>query len=172
MKQMNYKNRRVVVTGMGAITCLSSSVDTLWNNLINGESGIDFLKSVETENYSCKIGGEIKNFSPEDYVGKKESKRLARFSQLAVAACKNALEDSQVDIDKEDSYRIGVLIGCGSWGLPETEKQSRILFQRGGNPISPLYVPMMLPNMAAANISRIFQLKGYSNTCITAWSKN
>ena len=168
MKQMNYKNRRVVITGMGAITCLSSSVDTLWDNLINGESGIDFLKSVETENYSCKIGGEIKNFSPEDYVGKKESKRLARFSQLAIAASKNALEDSQVDIDKEDSYRIGVLIGCGSGGLPETEKQSRILFQRGGNPISPLYVPMMLPNMAAANISRIFQLKGYSNTCITA----
>ena len=168
MKQMNYKNKRVVVTGMGAITCLSSSVSTLWNNLINGESGIDFLKSVETENYSCKIGGEIKNFSPEDYIDKKESRRLARFSQLAVAATKNALEDSQIDITKEDQYKIGVLIGCGSGGLPETEKQSKILFQRGGNPISPLYVPMMLPNMAAANISRIFQLKGYSNTCITA----
>ena len=106
MKQMNYKNKRVVVTGMGAITCLSSSVSTLWNNLINGESGIDFLKSVETENYSCKIGGEIKNFSPEDYIDKKESRRLARFSQLAVAATKNALEDSQIDITKEDQYKI------------------------------------------------------------------
>jgi len=163
----NIKNR-VVVTGMGIISCAGKTINEFWESLVKGESGIDYLKQVDTEGYSCKIGGEVNDFDPLNYMDKKEVKRLARYSQFAVAASLEAIADSEIDFNKEDREDIGVLLGSGSGGLPETEKENFQMFKNNRNTISPLYVPKMLPNMASSNISRLFQLEGYSNTVSTA----
>ena len=163
----NIKNR-VVVTGMGIISCVGKTVNDFWSSLIKGESGIDYLKQVNTEGYSCKIGGEVDNFDPLDYMDKKEIKRLARYSQFAIAASMEAVSSSEIDFNKEESEDIGVLLGSGSGGLPETEKENFQMFKNNKNTVSPLYVPKMLPNMATSNISRLFKLEGYSNTVSTA----
>ncbi len=163
----NIKNR-VVVTGMGIISCAGKTVNDFWTSLVKGKSGIDYLKQVNTEGYSCKIGGEIDNFDPLNYMDKKEIKRLARYSQFAIAASMEAVASSEIDFNKEESEDIGVLLGSGSGGLPETEKENFQMFKNNKNTISPLYVPKMLPNMATSNISRLFKLEGYSNTVATA----
>ena len=126
------------------------------------------LKQVNTEGYSCKIGGEVDNFDPLNYMDKKEIKRLARYSQFAIAASMEAVASSEIDFNKEENDDIGVLLGSGSGGLPETEKENFQMFKNNKNTISPLYVPKMLPNMATSNISRLFKLEGYSNTVATA----
>ena len=163
----NIKNR-VVVTGMGIISCAGKTVNDFWTSLVKGKSGIDYLKQVNTEGYSCKIGGEVDNFDPLNYMDKKEIKRLARYSQFAIAASMEAVASSEIDFNKEESEDIGVLLGSGSGGLPETEKENFQMFKNNKNTISPLYVPKMLPNMATSNISRLFKLEGYSNTVATA----
>ena len=163
----NIKNR-VVVTGMGIISCAGKTVNDFWASLIKGKSGIDYLKQVNTEGYSCKIGGEVDDFNPLNYMDKKEIKRLARYSQFAIAASMEAVASSEIDFNKEESEDIGVLLGSGSGGLPETEKENFQMFKNNKNTISPLYVPKMLPNMATSNISRLFKLEGYSNTVATA----
>ena len=163
----NIKNR-VVVTGMGIISCAGKTVNDFWTSLVKGKSGIDYLKQVNTEGYSCKIGGEVDNFDPLNYMDKKEIKRLARYSQFAIAASMEAAASSEIDFNKEESEDIGVLLGSGSGGLPETEKENFQMFKNNKNTISPLYVPKMLPNMATSNISRLFKLEGYSNTVATA----
>ena len=166
---MNKKiENKVVVTGMGVISCAGKTVNDFWNSLIKGNSGIDYLKQVNTEGYSCKIGGEIDNFDPLNYMDKKEVKRLARYSQFAIAASTEAITDSEIDFNKENREDIGVMLGSGSGGLPETEKENLQMFKNNRNTISPLYVPKMLPNMGSSNISRLFQLEGYSNTVATA----
>ena len=163
----NIKNR-VVVTGMGIISCAGKTVNDFWASLVKGKSGIDYLKQVNTEGYSCKIGGEVDNFDPLNYMDKKEIKRLARYSQFAIAASMEAVASSEIDFNKEENDDIGVLLGSGSGGLPETEKENFQMFKNNKNTISPLYVPKMLPNMATSNISRLFKLEGYSNTVATA----
>ena len=165
-----YKNikNRVVVTGMGIISCAGKTVNDFWASLVKGKSGIDYLKQVNTEGYSCKIGGEVDNFDPLNYMDKKEIKRLARYSQFAIAASMEAVASSEIDFNKEENDDIGVLLGSGSGGLPETEKENFQMFKNNKNTISPLYVPKMLPNMATSNISRLFKLEGYSNTVATA----
>ena len=163
----NIENK-VVVTGMGIISCTGKTVNDFWDSLIQGKSGIDYLKQVNTEGYTCKIGGEIDNFDPLNYMDKKEVKRLARYSQFAIAAALEALTNSEIDLGKEDSGEVGVLLGSGSGGLPETEKENLQMFKNNRNTVSPLYVPKMLPNMASSNISRLLNLTGYSNTVATA----
>ena len=163
----NIKNR-VVVTGMGIISCAGKTINDFWASLVKGKSGIDYLKQVNTEGYSCKIGGEVDNFDPLNYMDKKEIKRLARYSQFAIAASMEAVASSEIDFNKEENDDIGVLLGSGSGGLPETEKENFQMFKNNKNTISPLYVPKMLPNMATSNISRLFKLEGYSNTVATA----
>ena len=167
MNLKNY-NERVVVTGMGVISCVGQTVNKFWNNLIEGNSGIGNLSQVNTDGYSCKIGGEINNFEPNDYMDKKEAKRMARFSQFAVAASLEAISSADLDFNKIDLDQIGVFLGTGSGGLPETEKEDLMMFQKNKNTISPLYVPKMLPNMASSNVSRLFNLQGYLNTVTTA----
>jgi len=162
-----YENR-VVITGMGAITCLGNSVDEFWTGLKNGQSGIREISLVSPTGFSCKVSGEIRDFDTSDFMDRKEARRMARFSQFAVAAAHEAINDSQLDFEQEDLDRIGVLIGSGSGGLPETDQQAEIRVKRGTGRMSPYYIPMMLVNMAAANISRTFGLTGYTNTCITA----
>jgi len=163
----NYETR-VVVTGMGTITCLGNSVEKFWTGLKNGQSGIQKISLVSPDGFPCKVSGEIRDFDTNDYMDRKEARRMARFSQFAVAAAHQAMEDSELELEKEDLDRIGVLIGSGSGGLPETDQQAEIRVKRGVNRMSPYYIPMMLVNMASANISHTFRLTGYTNTCVTA----
>jgi len=164
----NNNVNRVVITGMGAITCLGNSVDKFWTGLKNGKSGIKEISLVSPDGFPCKVSGEVHDFDTAIYMDRKESRRMARFSQFAVAAAHQAVEDSGLDLENEDLDRVGVLIGSGSGGLPETDRQAEIRVTRGVNRMSPYYIPMMLVNMAAANISHTFNLTGYTNTCVTA----
>ena len=160
-------SKKIVVTGMGSLTCLGDSVNEFWENLKNGVSGIRRISQVDPESFPCKVSGEVQNFVPSEWMDTKESKRMGRFSQLAVGAAKEAVEQSNF-IGKVKSDRIGVLIGTGSGGLPETEKQASVKENRGVMRMSPFYIPSMLANMASANISRIYGATGYNSTCITA----
>ena len=160
-------SKKIVVTGMGSLTCLGDSVNEFWENLKNGVSGIRRISQVDPESFPCKVSGEVQNFVPSEWMDTKESKRMGRFSQLAVAAAKEAVEQSNF-IGKVKSDRIGVLIGTGSGGLPETDKQASVKENRGVMRMSPFYIPSMLANMASANISRIYGATGYNSTCITA----
>jgi len=164
----NNNETRVVVTGLGAITCLGNSVDEFWTGLKNGQSGIREISLVSPDGFPCKVSGEIQGFDATEYMDRKEARRMARFSQFAVAAAHQAVNDSGLDLEKEDLDRIGVLIGSGSGGLPETDQQAEIRVKRGVGRMSPYYIPMMLVNMASANISHTFNLTGYTNTCVTA----
>jgi 3-oxoacyl-[acyl-carrier-protein] synthase II len=159
---------RVVITGMGAITALGNTVDEFWTGIKHGKSGIREISLVSPDGFPCSVSGEIQDFDATDYMDRKEARRMARFSQFAVAAAHQAVKDSGIDFEKEDPDRIGVLIGSGSGGLPETDQQSEIRVKRGVGRMSPYYIPMMLVNMAAANISHTFNLTGYTNTCVTA----
>lgn len=164
-----YRNEtRVVVTGMGAMTPLGKSVDEYWNGLKNGKSGIREIQAVSPEGFPCKVSGEVPDFDPTEWIDKRESRRMGRFSQLAVAATYEAMESSGLDMSKEDPERVGVLMGSGSGGLPETDQQATVKVKRGAMRMSPFYIPVMLVNMAAANVSRTFGITGYTNTCATA----
>ena len=162
------QENRVVVTGLGAITCLGNSVDEFWNGLKAGQSGIREISLVSPEGFPCRVSGEIQDFDASDYMDRKEARRMARFSQFAVVAAHQAVQDSGLNFDNEDRDRIGVLMGTGSGGLPETDHQAEIRVKRGVSRMSPYYIPMMLVNMASANISHAFNLTGYTNTCVTA----
>jgi 3-oxoacyl-[acyl-carrier-protein] synthase II len=164
----NNKENRAVITGMGAITCLGNSVDEFWTGLKNGQSGIREISLVSPDGFPCKVSGEVHEFDTSEYMDRKAARRMARFSQFAVAAAHQAVKDSGLDFEREDLDRIGVLIGTGSGGLPETDQQAEIRVRRGVSRMSPYYIPMMLVNMASANISHTFNLTGYTNTCVTA----
>jgi len=159
---------RVVVTGMGAITCLGNSVEQFWTGVKNGQSGIRKISLVSPDGFPCSVSGEIQDFDPTEHMDRKEARRMARFSQFAIVAADQAVEDAGLDFEQENLDRVGVLIGSGSGGLPETDQQSEIRVKRGVGRMSPYYIPMMLVNMASANISHRFNLTGYTNTCVTA----
>ena len=165
---MSIQRKRVVITGMGAVTPLGQTVEEYWDNLLNGRSGIGPMTLCDPSQYPCRIAGEVTGFDPVQYINAKEARRMARFSQLAVAAAGLAVEDAGLDLSREDPDRLGVVMGNGSGGLPTTEENARILVEKGGMRISPFFIPMILPNMAAANVSRVFGLRGYTSTIITA----
>ena len=164
----NGSRNRVVVTGMGLVSPLGQSVDEYWDGLINGRSGIGPLTLCDPSQFPCQIAGEVTGFDPHQYVDRKEARRMARFSQLAVAASGLALENAGLDVSAGDEERIGVVLGNGNGGFPTTELNAKLLFDRGGMRVSPFFIPMILPNMAAANVSRLFGLKGYNSTITTA----
>ena len=165
---MKNATTRVVITGMGAMTPLGESVEEYWDSLVNGRSGIGPMTLCDPSEFPSTISGEVTGFDPGDYIDRREHRRMARFSQLAVAAAAVAIEDSGLNLSKEDVDRIGVVMGNGNGGFPTTEDNARILVRRGGMRMSPFFIPMILPNMAAANVSRLFGLKGYTSTVITA----
>ena len=165
---MENGRKRVVITGMGAVTPLGDSIDAYWASLKKGESGIGAMTLVDPTDYPCKVAGEIPDFDPGKYINPREARRMARFSQTAVAAAALAIEDAELNLSAEDEERMGVVMGNGNGGFPDTEANARTLFNRGGMRISPFFIPMILPNMAAANVSRLFGLKGYTSTVITA----
>ena len=160
-------DNKIVVTGIGIMSCLGSSVEEFWGALKKGKSGIRQISQVDPDSFPCKVSGEVQDFIPKDWMNPKEAKRMGRFSQLAVAASKIAVEQSGF-LGKVDPSRIGVLLGCGAGGLPETDQQAKVKETKGVMKMSPFYIPTMLPNMASANLSRIYGATGYNNTCITA----
>jgi 3-oxoacyl-[acyl-carrier-protein] synthase II len=164
--------RRVVVTGIGVISAVGLDVDTFWDALKAGKSGVAPLPLEDIDDYPCRIGATVQDFDPMNYMDRKESRRLARFSQLAVAAAAEAYESAGFGrlegVSEEERTRFGVLLGTGIGGYPETEVAARVMVKRSGTRISPYYIPMMLPNMAAANVSRVYGATGYIGTTITA----
>lgn len=165
----NKSNRkRVVITGMGAMSPLGESPESLWSGLVDGKSGIDKMAITDATDFPCKFSGEVWGFDPTDYMDRKEARRMGRFSQFAVAATQQALENAGLDLQNENRERIGVVLGNGSGGYPETEQAVRTLVSRGGMKINPFYLPSMLCNMAAANVSRLNRFYGYTNTIVTA----
>lgn len=160
--------RRVVITGMGAITPLGLSVREFWDACVQGKSGIGPLTAVDATNYPVKIAAEVRGFDPSAYIEHKEARRMARFTQLAIAAMQEAVADAGLDMSKEDPARVGVLLGNGNGGYPNTDEAVRTIMTKGGNRIDPFYMVKMLPNMAAANIAMRLQAKGYNSTVTTA----
>ena len=165
---MSDERTRVVITGMGALSPLGNGVETFWRRVVAGESGIEPIRLFDVEGFSCTIGGEIRDFDARDYMERKSARRMARFSQLAVAAAREAVEDAALDLDTLDRARIAVVLGNGSGGYPELEAGARKLVERGGMRLDPLFIPKVLPNMAAANIAMQFGLLGYNTTVVTA----
>jgi 3-oxoacyl-[acyl-carrier-protein] synthase II len=153
---------------MGAVTPLGTSVDEFWAGLVAGRSGIGPITLCDPSEYPCQIAGEVWGFDPGKYINPREARRMARFSQLALAAAHMAVEDSGLDMDREDAERIGVLLGNGSGGLPTTQEICQEMFSKGAMKINPFFIPMILANMASANVARVFGAKGYNSTVITA----
>jgi beta-ketoacyl-acyl-carrier-protein synthase II len=161
-------SRRVVITGMGALTPLGNSVDEFWQGCVEGRSGIDWIRLFDNSAYPVKVDGEVRNFDPQNYMDRKEARRMARFSQLSVAAAKMAIDDAELKLGEEDTTRIGVLLGNGNGGYPETDDAMRTIMTKGGNRLDPFYMSKTLPNIAAAQVAMQFGLKGYNNTVTTA----
>ena len=160
--------RRVVITGMGVVSPLGNSVEELWGGLVAGRSGIGPITLCDSIDYPCKIAGEVRNLDFGRFMDTKGARRLARFSHLAIAAAHMAVEDADLDLGQEDLEMFGVLLGNGSGGLPETQEVCHDMFSKGGMKINPFFIPMMLPNMASANVARVVGAKGYNSTVTTA----
>lgn len=160
--------RRVVITGMGAVTSLGLDINTFWHSIKNGKSGIDFIERIDVSDLPTKVAAEIKNFNPNDFIEKKEIKRLDRFSQYAMAATQMAVENSGVDSQTLQSGRTGIIVGSGIGGLETLEAQHNTLLQKGANRVSPFLIPMMLPNMAAGTLAIKFGVKGFVECTVSA----
>ena len=160
--------KRVVVTGMGAITPIGLSVEEFWENVKKGVTGFDFITKFDASEYKCKLAAEVKGFEGKNYMDFKAAKRMELFSQYAVAASKEALEDAGIDMEKEDPYRVGVAVGSGIGSLQAMEREHEKLLEKGSSRVNPLLVPMMICNMAAGNVSIAFGLKGKSINVVTA----
>lgn len=159
---------RVVVTGMGAITPIGNDVESFWDSLKNKRIGFGPITYFDASEYKAKIAAEVKGFDPKNYMDPKAARRMEKFSQFAVAASKQALEDSGIDLEKEDPYEIGVCVSSGIGSLQVIEKEHAKLLEKGPNRVNPLLVPLMISNMAAGNISIQFGLKGKNINVVTA----
>ena len=160
--------KRVVVTGLGAVTPIGNNVDDFWTSVKAGKIGFDHITKFDTTDYKCHIAAELKDFNPQDFMDRKAAKRMEPFSQYAVAAAKQAIDDSGLDIEKEDPYMVGCAIGSGIGSLQAMERETQKLYEKGPNRVNPLLVPLMICNMAAGNVSIQFGLKGKSINDVTA----
>ena len=160
--------RRVVVTGMGAITPIGLSVDEFWNSVKENTVGIDNITRFDTTDYKVKLAAEVKDFDAKNYMDFKAAKRMEKFSQYAVAAAHEAMKDSGLDMAKEDAFRVGVSVGSGVGSLEAMESNHKKLLEKGPSRINPLLVPLMITNMAAGNVSIQLGLKGKNINVVTA----
>jgi len=161
--------RRVVITGMGAISPLGSDLNTLWNNLISGKSGVSTITSFDASELSTRIAAEVRDFNPEDFIDRKDARRMDRFVHFAVAASKLAMQDADLNIGTNaDPERTGVIIGSGIGGLGTWEEQHTILLEKGHKRVSPFFIPMMIANMASGYVSMLTGAKGPNTTIVTA----
>jgi 3-oxoacyl-[acyl-carrier-protein] synthase II len=156
--------RRVVITGLGAITPIGNSIESFWNSVKEGKNGIDNITFFDTTEFKVKVAAEVKDFKAEDYISKKDAKRLDRYTQLALAAAKECIKDSNIDLEKVDRERFGVIFGSGIGGLTTMEKQIRTLEVKGPSRVGPLTIPQSISNMAAGSIAIEFGILG---TCLS-----
>ncbi|MCO5114507.1 MAG: beta-ketoacyl-ACP synthase II [Bdellovibrionaceae bacterium] len=162
------EQRRVVVTGMGALSPLGLSVTESWEKAINAQSGIGKIESFDTENYAVKFAGEVKGFDPEAYVSKKDIKKMDRFIPFCLAATDMAIKDSGLDLDKINLQRVGTLIGVGLGGLPYIEQQHQVLMERGPSRLSPFFIPSTISNLAPGHVSMKYGFQGPNFTVTSA----
>ncbi|BBF41632.1 3-oxoacyl-[acyl-carrier-protein] synthase, KASII [Lachnospiraceae bacterium KM106-2] len=160
--------RRVVVTGMGAVTPIGNDVTTFFESLKEGRVGIGPITRFDTTDYKAKLAAEVKDFDPKDYMDFKTAKRMERFSQFGVAATKEAIKESGLDLTTEDPYRMGVIVGSGIGGLASMEKEHEKILKKGPRFVNPILIPLMISNMAAGNIAIEFGLKGKCTSVVTA----
>ncbi|WP_233880507.1 beta-ketoacyl-ACP synthase II [Virgibacillus halodenitrificans] len=161
-------NKRVVITGLGAITPLGNNVDTMWENVLAGKSGIDFVTRVNKDDFPAKVAAEVKEFDPTAYMDKKDARKMDPFTQYAVAAAKMAVEDAKLTIDDSNAHRVGVWIGSGIGGMQTWEDQHTKFLEKGPKRVSPFFVPMMIPDMAAGQVSIQLGAKGINSCSVTA----
>lgn len=161
-------SNRVVITGMGAITPIGTGKDEFWKGLMEGRNGIDKITRFDASEYHAQIAGEVKDFDPTDYIDKKESKRMDRCTQFAVAAAELAIKDAKLDLEKENLDRIGTFVGTGIGGIETMHGQYEKFFDKGPGRISPFFVPMMIANMAAGQVAITYKLHGPSSCVVTA----
>ncbi|MDZ7261810.1 MAG: beta-ketoacyl-ACP synthase II [candidate division KSB1 bacterium] len=166
--------RRVVVTGMGIISPIGLTINEFWHKLIEGANGVDYITHFDTEGFDTKFAAEVKGFNVTDFIDRKEARRMDTFTHYAVAASQLALEDSGLNLEKENLERIGVIVSSGIGGMDTFEREYRNLFEKGPQRISPFFIPMMIPDIAPGYISIRFGLKGpnYSTTSACASSSH
>lgn len=160
--------KRVVITGLGCVTPVGTGKDDFWVNIKSGVSGIDKITRFDYTNYQTQIAGEVKDFTPEDYISKKELKKMDRFTQFAMVASKLAVADSKLDLNNIDGNRMGTVIGTGIGGVETIEAQHKNLLEKGNRRVSPFFIPMMIGNMAAGQVAIEFGAKGPSTNICTA----
>lgn len=162
------KNRRVVVTGMGAITPIGNSVEEFWNGIKEGKTGFGPITYFDTADYRCKLAAEVKDFDPAQYMDKKSARRMEQFCQFAVAAAGQAIADAGLIMEQEDPYMVGCSVGSGIGSLQAMEREYDRLKEKGPGRVGPMLVPLMISNMAAGNVSIAYGLKGKSLNVVTA----
>jgi 3-oxoacyl-[acyl-carrier-protein] synthase II len=160
--------RRVVVTGIGAVTPIGIGKENFFNALKLGKCGIDRITKFDTTDFTAQIAGEVKDFEPTDYIDKKEAKRMDPYTQFAVAASKMAVEDAKIDLESINQNRFGVVLGSGIGGIQTLEEQYKKLLDKGPRRVSPFFIPMMITNIAAGQVSIRFGAKGPNSTTVTA----
>ena len=160
--------KRVVITGMGAITPLGLSVDDFWQGVTAGKSGVGYITQFDVSDHAVKIAAEVKGFDPLDYLDRREARRMARFTQFAMAATKQAIADAQLDLAKEDPTKVGLEIGSGVGGISIIEEQAQLLQRRGPGRVNPTFVPTVLANMAPCHIAILLGIKGPTNAPVAA----
>ncbi|AKL91398.1 beta-ketoacyl-ACP synthase II [Staphylococcus capitis] len=162
------KNNRVVITGIGALSPIGNDAKTTWANALKGVNGIDKITRLDTENYNVHLAGELKDFNIEDHIDKKEARRMDRFTQYAVVAAREAVQDAKLDINDQTANRIGVWIGSGIGGMETFETAHTTLVERGPRRVSPFFVPMLIPDMATGQVSIDLGAKGPNGATVTA----
>ena len=162
------KNRRVVITGIGAITPIGNSVEEFWNGIKEGKTGFGPITYFDTADYRCKLAAEVKDFDPTQYMDKKSARRMEQFCQFAVAAAGQAIADAGLIMEQEDPYMVGCSVGSGIGSLQAMEREYDRLKEKGPGRVGPMLVPLMISNMAAGNVSIAYGLKGKSLNVVTA----
>ena len=162
------KNNRVVITGIGALSPIGNDAKTTWANALKGVNGIDKITRLDTENYNVHLAGELKDFNIEDHIDKKEARRMDRFTQYAVVAAREAVQDAKLEINDQTADRIGVWIGSGIGGMETFETAHTTLVERGPRRVSPFFVPMLIPDMATGQVSIDLGAKGPNGATVTA----
>ena len=160
--------RRVVVTGLGAVTPVGQGAEETWRNLVAGVSGTQRIRQFDPSDFPAQMAGEVNDFRLPACVDAKEARRMSRFELFALACAEEAIARAGLDLDAEDRESVGVVVGCGVGSLTTSQKESRVLFERGGMRVNPFFLPMMLTNMATAQVTRLFDIRGYSSTIATA----
>jgi 3-oxoacyl-[acyl-carrier-protein] synthase II len=165
-------NRRAVITGYGVISPIGVGIDDFWDSLVRGKSGVSRVLSFDVSKFSSQICAEVKNFEPEKYIDKKKIRKMDRFTQLALAAAKMAMEHAKLDIEREDPFRVGVIVGSGIGGIATVAAEHKVLLEKGPRRVSPFMIPMLITNIAAGEIAIAYNIQGpnysVSSACATS----